>query len=310
MNPIRIAIIGYGKIAEDQHVPSIRGNDRFELVATSSRSGTGVEPVYTDWHELIEKVEGLEAVAITTPPGPRYDIARGCIAAGLHCLLEKPPTAGLAQIADLEDRAAASKVSLFTTWHAQHHSTVDAAAKALAGKRIRSMQILWHEDVHKWHPGQQWIWQPGGFGVFDPGINAFSIATRIFPGGLFVDSAELKVPENAHTPIAAEIVFSSPQADGPLHASLDWRKSEGEEWTITIETSDGETVRLEDGGATLIINGGRAEPDTGPGEYPDIYRVFADLIDRRSSLVDVAPFRLVADSLLLGLITSVDAVNG
>ena len=39
MKPIKIAIIGYGKIAEDQHVPSIRSNDRFELVATSSRSG-------------------------------------------------------------------------------------------------------------------------------------------------------------------------------------------------------------------------------------------------------------------------------
>ena len=82
-------------------------------------------------------------------------------------------------------------MTLFTTWHAQHHSTVDAAAKALAGKRIKSMEIQWHEDVHRWHPGQQWIWEPGGFGVFDPGINALSIATKIFPGRLFVKSAEL-----------------------------------------------------------------------------------------------------------------------
>ena len=89
---------------------------------------------------------------------------------------------------------------MFTTWHAQHHSTVDAAAKALAGKRIKSMEIHWHEDVHKWHPGQQWIWEPGGFGVFDPGINAFSIATKIFPGGLFVQSAELSFPRECSDP--------------------------------------------------------------------------------------------------------------
>ena len=131
--------------------------------------------------------------------------------------------------------------------------------KALAGKRIKSMEILWHEDVHKWHPGQQWIWEPGGFGVFDPGINAFSIATKIFPGRLFVQSAELQVPANAQTPIAADIVFSSPQADGPLNASLDWRRSEGEEWTIAIETTDGDNVRLEDGGATLFVDGADAE---------------------------------------------------
>lgn len=308
MKPIRIAIIGYGKIAEDQHVPSIRRNPRFELVATSSRSGQGVEQTFTDWRELVRTVEGLEAVAITTPPGPRFDIARECIAAGLHCLLEKPPAAGLAQIADLECRAQAEGVSLFTTWHAQHHATVDAAAQALAGQRIRSMDILWHEDVRKWHPGQRWIWEPGGFGVFDPGINALSIATRIFPGGLFVDSAELEVPEGAQTPIAAEIVFNSPEADGPLRASFDWRRSEDEEWTITVETTDGTTVRVENGGARLIVDG-KATDDEGIGEYPDIYRTFVDLIDERRSLVDVAPFRLVADCLLVGRTRSVEAVH-
>lgn len=309
MKPIRIAIIGYGKIAEDQHVPSIEANPRFELVASSSRSGLGVGQKFTDWRELIRTVEGLEAVAITTPPGPRYTIARECIEAGLHCLLEKPPTVGLAEIADLDCLAQARGVTLFTTWHAQHHSTVEAAAKALAGKRIASMRVLWHEDVHKWHPGQQWIWDPGGFGVFDPGINAFSIATRIFPGSLFVQSAELSVPQNAQTPIAAEISFYSPQADGPLSASLDWRRMEGEEWTITVETADGTRVRLEDGGARLILNG-EASTDSGIGEYPDIYRTFVDLIDERKSLVDVAPLRLVADCLLVGGRSLVEAVNG
>ena len=307
MKPINIAIIGYGKIAADQHLPSIEANNRFKLVATSSRSGQGVAQTYVDWKELLRNAPGLQAVAITTPPGPRFDIARVCLQAGLHCLLEKPPTAGLAEIAELECLAQAKGVTLFTTWHAQHHPTVDAAAAALAGQRIKSLEILWHEDVHKWHPGQQWIWEPGGFGVFDPGINALSIATRIFPGGLFVESAELQVPANAQTPIAADITFSSPEADGPLHASLDWRRSEGEEWTIAVETSDGTSVRLEDGGATLIIDGKR-DPDQGIGEYPDIYRTFLDLIDQRRSLVDVAPFRLVADSLLVGRTTRVDAV--
>ena len=307
MKPIKIAILGYGKIAEDQHVPSIAGNKRFDLVATSSRSGQGVAETFTDWRELIRSVEELEAVAITTPPGPRYEIARQCVERGLHCLLEKPPTAGLAEIADLACLAEAQQVSLFTTWHAQHHATVDAAAQALAGKRITSFAIHWHEDVHKWHPGQTWIWDAGGYGVFDPGINAFSIATKIFPGSLFVRSADLSFPANAQTPIAADIMFTSPEADGPLTASLDWRRTEGEEWTIAVETADGTKVRLEDGGAKLLLDG-QLTTDDGPGEYPDIYRVFVDLIDQRASLVDVAPLRLVADCLLNGTRTTVDPV--
>jgi predicted dehydrogenase len=299
VKPIRIGIIGFGKIAADQHVPAIAANPRFELVATSSRSGQGVARTFTDWRELVRSTDRLEAVAITTPPEPRYDIARECILAGLHCLLEKPPTTGLAEINDLACLAEARQVTLYTTWHARHHPAVDAAARLLAGKRIASMEIVWHEDVHKWHPGQKWVWDAGGFGVFDPGINAFSIATRIFPGSLFVQSAELLIPENAQTPIAVDATFASPEADGPLTASLDWRRAEGEEWTIAVRTADGLDLRLEDGGAKLLISG---EEQSGPGigEYPDIYREFLQLVDDRHRLVDVAPLRLVADCLLAG----------
>jgi predicted dehydrogenase len=255
--------------------------------------------VFKDWRELIHEVEGLDAVAITTPPAPRYEIARECILNDLHCLLEKPPSDGLSEIADLDLLAQTHGVSIYTTWHAQHHSTVDAAERVLAGKRIKTMKVTWHEDVHKWHPGQTWIWDPGGFGVFDPGINAFSIATKVFPGALLVKAADLLIPENAQTPIAADITFASPDADGPLTASLDWRRTEGEEWTIEIEATDGTKVRLEEGGSRLHLNG-TLHADEGPGEYPDIYARFADFIDEHRSHVDVAPLRLVADCLLAG----------
>ena len=297
MKPIGIAIIGFGKIAADQHVPAIAANERFQLLACSSRSGAAPGRCFTDWRKLIGEVEGLEAVAITTPPGPRTEIAAECAAAGLHVLLEKPPTATLGEAEALRD--INPDVTMFATWHARHNPAVLAAADLLAGKRIAAMRIKWHEDVHKWHPGQQWIWEPGGFGVFDPGINALSIATVTFPGPLFVKAAELVVPENAQAPIAVEAEFSSPIADGPLSCSLDWRFKEGEEWTIAVETADGLNVRLEKGGAELAVNGER-QPCAGMGEYPSIYAHFLDLIDSRRSDMDLSPLRLVADCLLVG----------
>jgi predicted dehydrogenase len=297
MKPMRIAIIGFGKIAADQHLPSIEANGRFELAGSSSRSGKGPAPTFTEWRELIRSIEGLQAVAITTPPKPRYEIARECLEAGLHVLLEKPPCATLSEIADLACIAEARQRTLFATWHARHNSAVAAAAKALAGKRVESMQIMWHEDVRKWHPGQTWIWEPGGFGVFDPGINAFSIATAIFPGSLFVRDAKLSVSEGAQTPIAADISLESPESSGPLTCSLDWRRTEGEEWTIRVRTSESE-ILLTEGGARLFIDGAEQQV-AGLGEYPDIYRQFVQLIDERRSDVDVRPLRLVADCLLV-----------
>lgn len=308
MKLIRTAIIGFGKIAEDQHVPAIAANPRFELAGSMSRQGKGPQPAFTDVAKLLDTVEGLEAAAITTPPGPRFAIARDCIERGLHLLLEKPPCTTLGEVEELRRLAEAKGVTLFTTWHAQHNAGVAAAKKLLSGQRIRSMTITWHEDVHKWHPGQQWVFEPGGFGVFDPGINAFSVATAILPAPLFVREGTLFFPENAHTPIAAELAFNSPAADGPLSASLDWRKTDGEEWTVEIETGDGARLKLADGGARLFLDGEEV-PGEPKNEYPDLYARFAELIDCRQSQVDAEPLRLVADSLLVARREVVEAVK-
>lgn len=306
MRPIRIAIIGFGKIAADQHVPAIAGNGRFELVATSSRSGIGPEPSFADWLELVRTVKP-DAVAITTPPKPRHDIARECLAAGIDVLLEKPPAATLSEIEELACFAQAQQRTLYATWHARENAAVESAASALAGKRIESMAIRWHEDVAKWHPGQKWVWEAGGFGVFDPGINAFSIATKIFPGPLSVESARLSVPENSQTPIAAEITLSSPVAE-TIHCSLDWRSSGEEEWIIRVQSDDGQDLLLAEGGARLFVDG-REEAQSDDREYPAIYRRFVDLIDERRSDVDVRPLRLVADCLLVGSRETVKAAT-
>lgn len=306
MKPLRVAIIGYGKIAEDEHVPSIAGNPRFELAANvgSRAPSDGGVPGFRRHREMLEAVDGLDAVAICTPPAVRYDIARECIERGLHVLLEKPPATTLSEIEDLACLAEGRQATLFTTWHSQYNPAVDAAAAALAGKRIARMRIDWRESVRKWHPGQQWIWEVGGFGVFDPGINALSIASKIFPGPLFVREAELSVPENLQMPIAARIGFSSPVADGEVSAGFDWREEADEIWTIEVETADGLKLRLSGGGARLEIEGGEAV-EAERAEYPRIYARFADLVDERRSLVDVTPLRLAADAFLVGSRVSV-----
>ena len=301
MSAHRVAIVGYGKIAQDQHVPSIEANPAFELAATVSRSNAGPQGVasFRSVEEMLAAGAGVDAVALCTPPSVRYEIARTCLEAGLHVLLEKPPGVTLGECEELARVSAERSVTLFTTWHAQYNSAVGAAAERLKGRRIARMHVSWREDVRKWHPGQQWIWEPGGFGVFDPGINALSIATRIFPGVLIVREAELFFPENRQTPIAARMGFASPAADGEVTAEFDWRYTDGEAWSIDIETAEGEALQLLDGGSRLLVDGEEmAAP--GHGEYPGIYAHFAELLGGGRSHVDLAPLRLSADAFLLG----------
>ncbi|MFN3943334.1 MAG: Gfo/Idh/MocA family protein [Allosphingosinicella sp.] len=295
---IRVAIVGFGKIARDQHVPAIAADPRFELAAISTRSGDpglGV-PSFTDPADLYREMAGrLDAVVIATPPSVRHAIAAEAMEAGLAVLLEKPPAATLGEIEDLERRAHALGRCLYAGWHSQHAPAVAAAAEALRGSRVERLRISWLEDVRKWHPGQEWIWEPGGFGVFDPGINALSIATAILPMPLFVAEARLDVPANRQAPIAARLAFSG----GDHAAEFDWRFEAGEQWTIRVDTADGRSVELRDGGARLFVDG--AERPVAPhGEYPALYARFAELFETNRVEVDSEPLRIVADAFLIG----------
>ena len=312
MKPIPIAIIGYGKIARDQHYPSISAMPRFRLVAAVTTQGGPPEEIrcFRDYRDMLSAMPEIEAVAIATPPSVRYEIARDCLEAGKHLLIEKPPGVTIGEVEALATLARARDLTLFTTWHAQENEPVARAAELLKGQRMAELEITWHEDVRKWHPGQQWIWQAGGFGVFDPGINALSIATRIFPGMLMVRAAELFVPADKEMPIAAELRFGSPSADGPLTMSADWRgRGADETWTIEAATTGGTRILLSEGGRRLEVNGVllAAAKDE---DYPNIYRRFLDLIDERASHVDIGPLRLVADAFLVGRRTTVEAFGG
>jgi D-galactose 1-dehydrogenase len=301
--PYRIGIVGLGKIAADQHVPAIRANpEKFDLVAVSSQRGITLEDAphaFTTHQDLLAGTPDLDAVAICTPPGPRHAIARDVLEAGKHVLLEKPPAATLSEFEDLIGIAERAQKVLFATWHAQFNAGVDEARRRLAGKTVRRLQVTWKEDVRKWHPGQTWIWAAGGFGIFDPGINALSIVTTILPEPVFVRSAELQFPANADAPIAATIEFSTGRAGEVMRGEFDWRQTGDQIWDIVVETEGGLPLTLSEGGRRLAV-GGRTVVDEPSQEYPAIYHRFADLLDQNRTDAQDAPLRLVADAFLVG----------
>lgn len=307
MSPIHLAIVGVGKIARDQHLPSIARNPDFQLVAAASRHGTvdGIDN-FTSIEEMLEKVPGIEAVSLCMPPQHRYDAAYKALTAGKHVFMEKPPGATLSEVEDLQALADRKGLSLFASWHSRYAPAVEAAKAFLASTTIRSMKVIWKEDVRHWHPNQEWIWQAGGLGVFDPGINALSIVTHILAKPVFITKATLEFPGNRDAPIAADITFTD--ADGlDLSAEFDWRQTGKQSWDIVADTDAGQMV-LSEGGAKLSIDGAlkHEEPEQ---EYPMLYKRFAEIVHAGKSDVDLAPLRHVADAFMLGRRKFVDAFH-
>jgi D-galactose 1-dehydrogenase len=308
MNPISIAVVGVGKIARDQHLPSIHNNPGYRLVAAASRHGS-VEGVanFTSIEEMLDAVPEIEAVSLCMPPRVRFDAAHTALSAGKHVFLEKPPGATLSEVAILDALAQEKNVTLFTSWHSRFGPAVEPARAFLSGKTIRRVDIVWNEDVRRWHPNQDWIWEAGGLGVFDPGINALSIMTHILPMPVFVTQSTLEIPENRDAPIAAQITFQS--ATGiPVTADMDWRRdSKDDRWDIIVETDAG-TMILGNGGARLSVDG-VMRADEQETEYPTLYARFHDLVRAGRSEVDVAPLRHIADIFMLGSRKTVEAFH-
>jgi L-arabinose 1- dehydrogenase len=295
---LTIGIVGVGKIARDQHLPAIAGLEGLELVACASRNAQvdGVRN-YKTIEELLEAEPELDAISLCATPQVRFDQARVALAAGKHVMLEKPPGASVHEVEVLREMARAAGRTLFATWHSRYSPAVEPAREWLAKRAIERVEVRWKEDVRRWHPGQDWIWTPGGLGVFDPGINALSIVTRMLPREVVLKSAALSVPANRQTPIAAELDFRD-ESGVPVHASFDWRYGPVEQWEIEVTTADG-TLLLTEGGKKLSLAG--KPVDLAPErEYPALYERFQWLVEHGEADVDLRPLRLVADAYLLG----------
>jgi len=302
--PIRLAIVGVGKIVRDQHLPALAANGDYHLVAAASRNAT-VDGVanFSTIEEMLASDVTIDAVSLCQPPQVRYQAARAALEAGKHVFLEKPPGATVSEVEDLKVLAARQGVSLFASWHSRYAPAVEVARSFLANTTVSKARFIWKEDVRKWHPGQAWIWEAGGFGVFDPFINCLSIVTHILPP-LHIAQADLDFPANRDAPVAARMKFSG--ANGlTASAEIDWLQTGPQSWDIVAETDAGDMI-LSNGGAKLVIAGDKIE-DQPEREYPALYERFAALVKAGKSDVDLAPLQHVADAFMLGRRNVVEA---
>lgn len=99
MNKLRIGIVGCGGIANGKHLPAIKRNGNYEIVAfcdiikeraekAKKDYGTEDARVYTDYNELVK--EELDAVYVLTPNKSHSDISIAAMKAGKHVMCEKP----------------------------------------------------------------------------------------------------------------------------------------------------------------------------------------------------------------------------
>lgn len=141
MDTIRVGVIGVGRMGK--HHCRIYSNLRHaefvgiydtELDAASRVSRAYDVPVFNSVDELLSEVE---AVSITTPTPPHYELAMHCLEKGIHVLIEKPVTETLSQAEQLAKSVEASNI-VFQVGHIERFNPTYCELKNV----LESMNIL------------------------------------------------------------------------------------------------------------------------------------------------------------------------
>lgn len=131
MHPVRVGILGTGRIAVDSHVQSIREAGGVVTALADIAPGRAerfarsldVPLAFGNGADMIRS-GAIDAVDICTPPASHYGDVMAALAAGLPVYLEKPPAMDQAEMRAMADAARSAGVPLVTGTNQVFHPAV------------------------------------------------------------------------------------------------------------------------------------------------------------------------------------------
>ncbi len=195
MSPVRVAIVGCGRIS-DLHELGYRGQDGASIVAVcdtkrararEKAKAWGVESVYADYLELLCDPD-IDLVELLVPHHLHAEMTVDACRAGKHVSVQKPMALNLAEanrmIAAAEQAGVILRVYENFVFYPPH---VRAKEMIEAGEIGEPQMIRIHVGTGKsetgWRvPLSSWLWRidetkcGGGLLIFDHGYHLFSLA--------------------------------------------------------------------------------------------------------------------------------------
>jgi predicted dehydrogenase len=147
VDPVRLALVGCGRIAQVAHLPAVEKAEGVELVAVSDPSGAVARSVarrrgvaaYTDQGSVWADAS-VEAVIVAAPDRFHHRLATEALAAGRHVLVEKPLASTVAEAEDLVGLVDRTGLTLQVGAMKRHDQGVRYAGRFIAERlgQVRS----------------------------------------------------------------------------------------------------------------------------------------------------------------------------
>lgn len=169
--PIRVGIVGCGKIADVLHVPGYKNVKSVKIAslydvdvtrADSLRKAHGLDArIFTDFDAFL--ASGIEAVSICTPNFLHLPQTLAALKAGLHVLCEKPMAATTAEATRMIEaaRRAAKVLQINQTlrYLPLYQTMANTVASGAIGEplRVRCFRTGATPPDQEWSPGAKWF---------------------------------------------------------------------------------------------------------------------------------------------------------
>src|SRR3954469_3023857 len=186
--PVRIAIVGAGKVSDYHHVPGIRLDRRAKLGAAcdadpkllaARRQEWGVEKVTTDFDAIVGDKE-IDAIVIATPNFTHCSMAVAAAKAGKHVMCEKPLGLNAGEVREMYTAARDAGVVHMTAFTYRFAPSMRYLRHLLKSgalgtpRHFRSQRFLdWPETSWGW---RQYRARAGAGDLFDMTIHRIDFA--------------------------------------------------------------------------------------------------------------------------------------
>jgi len=148
--PVRLGVVGAGWWATEYHIPGAMAHPQARLVAVSdshpgrlqkATEAFGLSRTYHDYREMLAR-EQLDGVIVVTPHATHHAIARECLAAGCHVLIEKPMTLFAWEARDLLDLAAQKNRQIMIGYTQHHYVHTQRARQVIASGQFGPVEYV------------------------------------------------------------------------------------------------------------------------------------------------------------------------
>jgi len=271
---LRGALIGFGNVAANGHVPGWLACRDVEIVAVSDTNNARQSEAErllpsARWYDSGERLlagERLDFVDVCTPPSSHAGLIRAALQRGLHVLCEKPLVTCPEELAELAVLAGVERKVLYTVHNWHHAPNIVFVRELLQQREIGSVtRCIWHTLRTKPAavvPGQPGNWRldpqvAGGGVLVDHGWHACYVMLSWLNQRPTAISAKLETRRHIDSPLedTATVYIQFPRATAELF--LTWAADERRN---TVELSgDRGTIRLENNSVVL------SNPDSNEG---------------------------------------------